>query len=452
LTRLLKSVARSKRNQDCLTGVEIQLGALLVLAILFGGGGSAYGIYNLIVQLAALAILAANPRLFVIFVLGRPLAMVLLIGLTVALPLVQLVPLPPYVWSALPGRDLLFQSFELIGISKSWFPISLAPSRTLTALLSLIPVLAILVLASGLDRKGWVFVLQVVVWSGVGLTMLGGLQLLTGNEHFLLFRERVNPSWMYATFANHNTAGLFFLLALLAVIASNFTFERAPHSVWWASFFVGAFAVAIILSQSRSSMGLLLAVFLVGATIAFRRSKMARLHRIAVALLVLMSCVGVLIALTADTRFGESFGRFEDLDNVRPAIWSDTLSSIERFWPIGSGISSFPEVFEVDEALENVWAYHAGRAHNDYLEIVQEAGIVGLGLVIAWGFWCASTWRRGWGGEYKGQATIGLSGLAVIALQSIVDYPLRNQSILCMAAIFLSILTNSVERKSDAES
>ena len=155
MTRLLKSVARSKRNQDCLTGVEIQLGALLVLAILFGGGGSAYGIYNLIVQLAALAILAANPRLFVIFVLGRPLAMVLLIGLTVALPLVQLVPLPPYVWSALPGRDLLFQSFELIGISKSWFPISLAPSRTLTALLSLIPVLAILVLASGLDRKGW---------------------------------------------------------------------------------------------------------------------------------------------------------------------------------------------------------------------------------------------------------------------------------------------------------
>lgn len=449
---MLKSVARSKRKQGRFWGVENQLAALLVLAILFGGGGSAYGVYNLIVQFAALVILAANPRLFVAFVLGRPLAMVLLIGLTVALPLVQLVPLPPYMWSVLPGRDLLLQSFDLIGVSDRWFPISLTPSRTLTAFLSLIPVLAILVLASALNRKGWIFVLQMIVWSGVTLTMLGGLQLLTRNEHFLLFRERVNPSWMYATFANHNTTGLFFLLAILAVVALHFTFGRARNSMWRAGFFFAAFAIAAILSQSRSSMGLLLAIFAVGAAITFQRSKMARLHKFAVALVMLMSFVGVLLALTVETRFGQSFGRFEDLDNVRPAIWSDTLSSIERFWPIGSGISSFPEVFEVDETLENVWAYHAGRAHNDYLEIVQEAGIAGLGLIVAWGLWCASTWKRAWGGEYKGQATVGLCGLLVIALQSIVDYPLRNQSILCVAAIFLSLLMNSVERKSDVQS
>lgn len=431
---------------------EFQLQALIILTLLVGGGGSAYGVFNLLVQLASLGILAANPKLVLAFFSRGPVGLVVLVCLTMALPLVQLVPLPAALWSALPGRELVKQSLDLVGRSNAWFPISLAPSRTLTAFLSLIPVLAVLVLASSLSQPGWVRVLRTTVWAGIALVALGGGQILTANQHFLLYREHVNPSWLYATFANHNTSGLFFVLVLVVVITLEFAFGRTSNSYWaprWVrGAIAGVFVIAVVLSQSRSSMGVLLIVIALGAVLFFRRAKMSPGRVFAVAGAAITLCVGALLFLQSSTRFGQSFDRFDNLEDVRPAIWSDTLTSIDRYWPVGSGISSFPEVFEVDEALENIWSFHAGRAHNDYLEIAQEAGIAGIMLVIAWAAWCVGAVvcasKRPCGTEVVCAAL----ALLVISFQSIVDYPLRNQTVLCLAAIFVVLLAGTIKVES----
>lgn len=418
----------------------------MILTIMIGGGGGAYGAFNLVVQLASLLILAVNSKVLVAFLVRQPFGFVTLICSTLALPLIQLVPLPPSIWTALPGRDLLYQSLELIGHSSEWFPISLAPSRTLTAFLSLIPAATIIVLASSLNERDWGNVLRTIVFASAAISVLGGIQLLTSNKHFLIFSERVSSSFFYTTFANHNTSGLYFVLALIVVLALDLGFGQGLRSVaLQRSMRIGAlviFVISVILSQSRSSMGVLLLVVSVGLALYAKRSKLAQRHVFSVIAVGIVLSVGTLYVLQENSRLGGSFGRFESLEGPRPAVWSDTISSIQRFWPVGSGISSFPEVFEVDETLEHVWEFHAGRAHNDYLEIAQEAGIAGIMLTVAWGTWCVCVGLRARNGKYWQRAIFAIAALATIAIQSIVDYPLRNQTILCFVGLFIGMLAS----------
>src|SRR5690606_11073889 len=69
-----------------------------------------------------------------------PLALCLAV---VLVPLVQLIPLPPGVWSALPGREAAVDAFGLIGRELPWMPLSLSPRATWLGLASLLPPLAI---------------------------------------------------------------------------------------------------------------------------------------------------------------------------------------------------------------------------------------------------------------------------------------------------------------------
>ncbi|MEO0698675.1 MAG: hypothetical protein AAFY81_03040, partial [Pseudomonadota bacterium] len=92
------------------------------------------------------------------------------------------------------------------------------------------------------------------------------------------------------------------------------------------------------------------------------------------------------------------------------------------------------------EALENITSRRAGRAHNDYIEVAIEAGLPGL-LVIA-GWLCTLAWLS-WKARSSPQRWIAWSGSAIllaIALQSITDYPLRNQTMLAVGAFALLLL------------
>ena len=73
---------------------------------------------------------------------GRQL--LVLTALMLLVPLIQLVPLPPSIWTALPGRAPVADGFRLLGQPLPWLPMSLAPARTVASLLWLLPALAVL--------------------------------------------------------------------------------------------------------------------------------------------------------------------------------------------------------------------------------------------------------------------------------------------------------------------
>ena len=99
--------------------------AVIVLAIVLGGG-TRQGLWSdAIVQLAGLTLLMVLvfrarrwPRHD-----GIRFATVIVV-LLLAIPLIQLIELPPSLWALLPGRASIALSFEEAAIALPWMPIS----------------------------------------------------------------------------------------------------------------------------------------------------------------------------------------------------------------------------------------------------------------------------------------------------------------------------------------
>ncbi|CAN0569157.1 unnamed protein product, partial [Laminaria digitata] len=122
--------------------------------VFFTGGGSRDDIQSLLV-LRPLAILFCayaltvkapeqwKGRMFPLYIAGALLALMVL----------QLIPLPPSVWTALPGRQIFADIADIAGIEQPWRPLTLSPSKTLNSLFSLAVPIAAIMLYLNLDRE-----------------------------------------------------------------------------------------------------------------------------------------------------------------------------------------------------------------------------------------------------------------------------------------------------------
>ena len=74
-----------------------------------------------------------------------------------AIPLLQLVPLPGWLWTLLPHREISAESFALLRQSAPWMPISVSPEATWLSALSLLPPLSLFVgmLLLGYRDRRW---------------------------------------------------------------------------------------------------------------------------------------------------------------------------------------------------------------------------------------------------------------------------------------------------------
>jgi O-antigen ligase len=202
--------------------------------------------------------------------------------------------------------------------------------------------------------------------------------------------------------------------------------------------------LAVVLTQSRTALVLALLPLLLGAARAasWRAGERGGKRGVIVALgVAALLAAGLGTVLTAAPgRIGATLERFEAKDDPRRFIWDDAGFIAGRYWPVGAGVGSFDEIYQVDESLENLSPRKPGRAHNDFLELTIEAGAPGLAVMalwlalIGWLSWKARASRRRW------VAWAGSTFLFAIALQSVTDYPLRNQTILAVAAFALLLL------------
>jgi len=412
---------------------------LLGVAFLLGGGGSRYGLLNLSVQLLALGLLVWLVHEAVATWRARPIGLKVLVVATLALPLLQLLPLPPAMWHALPGAELAVTTRSLIGAEGGWYPLSNDPQRTLIAFASLIPALAVICLMPA--RHG---AAQMALRILVGLALLnfvvGTLQIL-GNQNVLLPYPLIEEGRLYGLFASHNTSGLFFVIGLCALYGVQWKDEADTRERIGVALTGAVLVLGTILTQSRSSNALLLvplAAFALRALQTRRKTGQPIPRKYvsgAMALVVVLAVFGA-----TNERIGQTLLRFEDLDDMRPEIWRDSWVALQVFFPLGSGIGSFDEIFQNFESLENVNPSYARRAHNDFLELGIETGIVGFLVMFGWMAWAALSWWRGRKCEEHREVDASALALLAIAAQSVLDYPLRNQALLCLAALLIAVL------------
>ena len=74
-------------------------------------------------------------------------SLLILSGLIITLTILHLVPLPPALWRALPGRAIVAELDAALKLDAVWRPLSLAPDATWNALFFLAAPMAVLLLA-----------------------------------------------------------------------------------------------------------------------------------------------------------------------------------------------------------------------------------------------------------------------------------------------------------------
>jgi O-antigen ligase len=401
----------------------------------------AYGLNNAIVQWAALAVLAASFSSSVAFCKEAPISFRLLCMASIALPLLQLVPLPSPVWQTLPGRELVTQSLLSAQIEPGWRPLTVNSARTLVAALALLVPLALILAAHSVSNRR----IQHLGWIIVSLGLLNFLwgipQVLSQGASAIPYPENPMPGVLFGSFANRNSTAVFLVVCLILALHLDVPAKLARWAIALRTTLTVLLLAGVILTQSRTGIALLALPFALTALrmLSAKRRKPDR-KLFALGGIAVAGLISIAVTMLPGSRIETALDRFAGGDGYRTQIWEDAAYSAERFWPVGAGMGAFDEVIQIDESLEHISPRTAGRAHNEYIELAIEGGVFALVLLALWFIWVIWLIWRARRSPDRWLAWSGGAILLAFALQSLTDYPLRNLAMLANAALATVLL------------
>lgn len=422
-----------------------------------GLGGSVQGVWGVaLLQLLAIAIIGWSLLVRDAAALSASAkALYIIAGLTVLLAIIQLIPLPPALWSALPGREPIVEGYHLLGRNLPSLPISLTPYATAATLLTLLPPLAVLtgMLVAGAYRANWLAV--AILLGTFAAVLLGALQVSTSGatqSPWYLYPQ-TNAGIATGFFANGNHMSTLLMIsvpmlfALIADLRGKVRNQRAGSAVMLVAV-AGSLVllVGIFLNGSLAALLLGPAVVMTSATMLLPQGMRLRGPLTAVAL-ASMAAILIVYLTPLNDKFAASNATSFD---SRQTMWSTTMPAIRDNLLLGSGVGSFQQVYPQYEDPAAVTATFVNHAHNDYLEIALETGIPGLLLVAAFLWWWVSRavpiWRSAAVDRY---ALAGSIVSAAILVHSLVDYPLRTAALSTIMAASLALMSRPRPRQED---
>lgn len=410
-------------------GRFIILAAFLFICLFTGGSSRADAGLLLVLRpttvIALAALLIASPGI----TLNSIRALALLLGAFAVTMAVQLIPLPPELWSSLPGHERYADAAAIAGVTAPWRPLSLTPDLTLNALLSLIPVVLLLLGYIGAGRYRAQLILFPIVLAVVSM-VVGVVQIAGGaNSPAYLYRPTSDflPVGLFAN-RNHQAVMLALALPVLAVWSRDPGAGRYRMGI---ALGIGLLLVPVILVTGSRAGAVLAAVGLVAAAAfalpGLKRWRIPRLAYIAGA--ALLVCV-IIATIVAGRAF--SVDRITDSDNASSQLRWSTLPIVWQmtrdYLPFGIGYGAFDPVFRSYEPDALLKPTFFNRAHNDLLETILSGGIPALLVAIAFAGWWVRQAARAWRGGMSYQAMfprLGAVITAMLILASAVDYPLR---------------------------
>jgi O-antigen ligase len=419
--------------------------AYLLLCLVLGGA-SAAGIWaNMLLQLLAIPLLAAallaRPAT-PIPAAGRQLMALLL--LVVAVILVQLVPLPPALWTALPGRAPVAAGFTALGQPLPWLAMSLAPYRTISSALWLLPAAAVLlaILRLRAFKPSW------IAWVVIGVTTvsvaIGTLQVSGGGSWYIYAVTNVGASTGFFANANHLATLLVctipFLTALyLHAHNKGRSMQRASGLLVVLIGAIGVVLVGLAVNRSLAGIGLAVPVLAAcGLMIMARRKRLPRWLGAVVALLVLGSVAAVFSAPFGNNLTAVDNANFEE---SRRNSFAVSLGAAAEYAPFGSGIGTFQTVYRLHQDPATITRYYMNHVHSDFIEIALETGAPGLIVILLFLIWWARRTVTIWRAEDQDPFALGATvASAAILAHSLVDYPLRTAAIAALFAACLALM------------
>lgn len=424
----------------------------LLLALTFGGGTMPGLRSDALVQLIGLPLLG----LAILALFSRPMASKARLPLAIAatavlLVVLQLIPLPPAVWTQLPGRGFVVEAFELAAIPLGWMPISLDPGATWRSFLSLPAPLALFLAVLCIGHRGRRALTLLLVGCALASVVLGLAQLMQGPASGLRFHTITNQGSSVGFFANRNHyaallySALPFAAAWTMALAAD---KRRAGRVGALSCGLALAALLLGLAMSLSRAGAMLGLSaLLLSGFLLDRTGARELRRTSAYGLAGAASIGAVLAV--QYALPGLLGRFDTsaIDDYRFDILRITLTAAKEFLPMGSGFGTFQAVYLMYDRPEALLAGYVNNAHNDWAQLWLEGGwpfaLAAAGFLLWFALaglaaWRAAPARLGQLDRALGRAASISVGL--LLLHSAVDYPLRTTGLLSVFGLCCALL------------
>jgi O-antigen ligase len=261
----------------------------------------------------------------------------------------------------------------------------------------------------------------IIIFMGLFEASYGLLEYLSGHQRILFLKKTEYQAMVTGTFVNKNHfAGYLemiipFCFGLLIISPTKFPLKRFKR--WEVKIFfiviIAIISFAVILSRSRMGIfGLVSSLIFMSGMFVIERIHKASLRLFAI-------IIGLALLAGIFTGISRGLNLEMPLDKGRIQQYKGTTELIKDFPLLGTGLGTYGYVYPGPSS----------HAHNDYLELLSETGIIGFAILIlgiglflwrlvkAW-FKIEDSYRR-WMG------LSGLTAIAVILLHSLVDFNLH---------------------------
>lgn len=420
--------------------------AVLLIALLLGGAGNYYPLVTAAVEAAALGLLC-----HVVWVRSRrqkaPLERfgAVLAVMILLVPVSQLIPLPPQLWIQLPGRELSAEILTVAGLPLGWRPVSLDPEATIRSALELLPGLAMFFACLRLRAADRPRLLKLVVAVAILSALLGGLQKASGGADLFTPFASGHRGLGTGLFVNRNHQATFVLIAMLlaaGTAGARSSIGAATPAKLVALGLILLFGAGVAATASRTGFILLVPALLISLLLLFP----VKITPIRLA----AGVVGIIAAGTGalqSSAVRSTLSRFENgIDDARFGYWTDLVPAISSFWPVGSGVGTFARVFPIFESLDSVEANFVRNAHNDYLEVLLETGLLGALLMLLGALFfagCAAQVYQQRAEQDSAAKIAALVAILLLLLHSVVDYPIRMLSLVAIFGLLAGFIASA---------
>jgi O-antigen ligase len=346
-----------------------------------------------------------------------------------------------------------------------WRPLSLYPYATRTALgeAATYAVVCLLVVNTLQSRAQLSRLLLALLATGTLIAGLGLLQKASGTTKLYWWWQPQFGGTPFGPYVNRNHAAGY--LAMVIPLALGWlwgSFERCHQRLigdTWRAYVMRLvsdrdgrqlllvcalvhMAAALLVSASRGgiiSLSVALIAFVLLASLPRRPERRPGLVLLPVLL------VGVLI-YAGWLGLDPTLARLSQPDEGRPLIWRGTLTLIGDYPLLGTGLGTYVTSFRRHKPTLD--AELVEHAHNDYLELLAEMGVLGFLVVVGGVGWFAWQTLRRWSArhdpEVRGLVAGGLAGVLAIGVHSLVDFNLHIPANALTFAVLLGLITVAV--------
>lgn len=332
---------------------------------------------------------------------------------------------------------------EIAGISGIPRTLSLSPfDSTMSALHMLVLALFLGLMLATIDRaKRIEKIVNFILIFGFAYSFFAILQSFLSPTRIYGVLERLSP---FGSFVNRHNFAAFIEMTIavpLGMLMSGAV--RRDRRLFYITAVVWM-GIALLMSGSRGGLVAMLAgvglIFVLTTRAHGKKKKVILIAVTAVTIIVIVTGAITIGGETSLSRFAET-AEAGDVTTDRLQIWTVTLKVIASHLPFGAGIGAFGQAytpFDTSNGLSRV-----EQAHNDYLQVLADAGLVGA--VIAAGFLYSVfvTIRRNSrveNGLRRGVAVGAAAGIFSILVHSLFDFVLHTTAVTLMFIVLLSLL------------